>query len=137
MTILILRVLIWEVRKENQNPREALLQMGLCHHDLVRVLSNQYNSSIHTKKYCWMSYSSASLYLAIFCNQLFCQKKLELFKKFNIFGKLEYELPKRIFILKKSDEFFLDFFLKSFGWFPMTSTPERVKYSFLGLLHVY
>jgi hypothetical protein len=50
----------------------TLLQMGLCHHDYCRVLSKQYNSSIHTKKYCWMSYSSASLSLAIFCNQLFC-----------------------------------------------------------------
>jgi hypothetical protein len=82
-----------------------------------------------------MSYSNTSLTLAIFCNQLFCQKiwqKLEFFN-FSIFGKLAYELPKRILILKKSDDFFFDFFiffLKSSGFFPMTSKPQRVKYSF-------
>jgi hypothetical protein len=36
---------------------------------------------------------------------------LEFFKNFNIFGKLAYELPNRILILKKSDDFLLDFFL--------------------------
>jgi hypothetical protein len=44
-------------------------------------------------------------------------EKWELFKKFNIFGILTYELPNRILILKKSVDFFLDFFslfLKSF-----------------------
>ena len=45
-------------------------------------------------------------------------KKLEFFKKINIFGILTYELPNRILILKKSDDFFFGFFylfLKSFG----------------------
>ena len=65
---------IYFINSKNFIRREyiALLQMRLCHHDYCRVLSKQYNSSIRTKKYCWMSYSSASLSLAIFCNQLFC-----------------------------------------------------------------
>ena len=46
---------------------------------------NQYYPRVRTKKLGWMSYSSASLTLAIFCNQLFCQKilrKIGIFKKF-------------------------------------------------------
>ena len=65
---------IYFINSKNFIRREyiALLQMRLCHHDYCRVLSKQYNSSIRTKKNCWMSYSSAFLPLTIFCNQLFC-----------------------------------------------------------------
>ena len=61
---------------------------------------------------------------------LFVGKKLEFSKLFNIFVILAYELHNRILILEKVDDFFFDFliyFLTSFGSFPMTSTPEKVK----------
>ena len=53
----------------------------------------------------------------ISCFVKFFSKKLEFFKKKYIFGILAYELPIRILILKKFDDFFFGFFplfLKSF-----------------------
>ena len=45
---------------------------------------------------------------------LFVKKKFKFFKIFKFFVILAYELPNRILILKKSEDFFLDFFL--FFW---------------------
>jgi hypothetical protein len=61
-----------------------------------------------------MSYSSTSQYLAIFCNQLslFVGEKLEFLENFNIFVILAYELPNRILMLGKSEDFFFTFFLQ-------------------------
>ena len=45
-------------------------------------------------------------------------KKLKILKNLNFFGKLAYELPNKILILKKSDDFFFglfSLFLKVFG----------------------
>ena len=77
---------------------------------------NQNYPRVRTKKLGWMSYSSTSLTLAIFCNQLFCQKIL---RKIGIFKNLKYFWKTCIWITQKNFNF------------------EKIRWLFFGFIHLF
>ena len=71
---------------------------------LIKIVSKNYGLMLRAVK----------SKLQISCYVSFCGEKLEFLENFNIFVIFAYELPNRILILEKSEDFFLSF-LKSFG----------------------
>ena len=66
--------------------------------------------------------------LEISCFVIMYRQKIGIFKNLNISGILAYELPNKKNFEKHLMTFFFllfSYFWKSFGWFPMTSTPEK------------
>ena len=84
---------------------------------LSHIPHNQYHSRVHTKGLLIelkQYFALLSIFLQSAVMSLFVGGKLEFLENFNIFVILSYELPNRILILGKSEDFFFTFFF--FFW---------------------